>query len=288
MFWLMAEKEITGYELTDRLRKTRRRNPLTASEQALYYELVAICNDDAWPDTFNCSNDELCSALSISENTLNASRNRLIQVGLIFYRSGKSKRIYGTYSFTKKLTTSNFDTNPEAYAATNPATNTGANPATNPADYNKTKVKPKKNENSVTNVTAPASKNSKKEITAEHWQPIVEVWFSFYEENFKVKPTFKGAAPKALQSILARLRQLCTDAGYVWDEPYAKKVFTHFLMKAIADKWRRENFILHILNSHFDAIIQKDEQQQGNSKSANNKRNIDIRAAFDAIDRMPG
>ena len=33
-----------GYSLTEKMRKARRRNRLTATEQALFYELVAVCN----------------------------------------------------------------------------------------------------------------------------------------------------------------------------------------------------------------------------------------------------
>lgn len=133
----------TGYELIAKMRKTRRKNPMTATEQALYNELVAICNDVEWIDVFPCSNYELCNALQISENTLKEARNRLIQAGLIFYKSGKSKRQFSKYSFTVNLlTTSNF----EADTATNAATNAATVPATNAADYYKLKEKLKERE----------------------------------------------------------------------------------------------------------------------------------------------
>lgn len=134
---------MNGYELTAKLRRSRRLYPLTATEQALYHELVAICNDVDWEDIFSCSNEELCSSLNISENTLNAARCTLVQKKLIFYKSGKSKRQFGKYSFSKDITTSKFDTN----TATNAATNTGVNPevdaATKAEDYIKDKPKPK-------------------------------------------------------------------------------------------------------------------------------------------------
>lgn len=94
---------MNGYELTEKLRKTRRRYRLSAPTQALYYELVAICNEEKWPDEFKCSNDELCAALQISEKSLIIYRQELIQSGLIFYFSGKSKKKISTYSFSKEL-----------------------------------------------------------------------------------------------------------------------------------------------------------------------------------------
>ena len=44
-----------GYTLAAQLRRTRRRYRLSAASQALYYELVAIANEEGWPDTFKCS-----------------------------------------------------------------------------------------------------------------------------------------------------------------------------------------------------------------------------------------
>ena len=78
------KNRMTGYELTERLRKTRRRHRLSAATQALYYELVAICNEEGWPDEFKCSNDELIAALQVSEKSLITYRLELIQAGLIF------------------------------------------------------------------------------------------------------------------------------------------------------------------------------------------------------------
>ena len=161
---MSPEKKLTGYELTVKLRKTRRRHPLTSTEQALFYELVAICNEVDWENVFVCSNDELCHVLCISENTLNTARMALINAGLIYYASGKSRRQYSSYSFTQKLsspktaiksTTSDFEVvdrhattipNPttsksEVDAATATATDTGVDAATDAADYIQTETK---------------------------------------------------------------------------------------------------------------------------------------------------
>lgn len=100
-----------------------------------------------------CSNDELCAALHISENTLNAARMALINVRLVYYSSGKSKRQFSRYSFTTALTTSKFEANPEVNPATNPCTNA----ATNPADYNKPKQKPKLKKDANASVGTPKS-----------------------------------------------------------------------------------------------------------------------------------
>jgi hypothetical protein len=88
-----------GYTLAAQLRRTRRRYRLSAASQALYYELVAIANEEGWPDTFKCSNGELCNNLCITDKTLIATRQELIQSGLIGYKSNKNRRAFSEYSF---------------------------------------------------------------------------------------------------------------------------------------------------------------------------------------------
>ncbi|MFT3995731.1 MAG: hypothetical protein QM660_15580 [Dysgonomonas sp.] len=88
------------------MRKARRSWRFTAIEQALFYELVAICNGEDWPTVFDCSNIELCCALDINKNTLIKSRETLINSGLLFYKSGKSKRSVSQYSFSTPFETS--------------------------------------------------------------------------------------------------------------------------------------------------------------------------------------
>ncbi|SFG23985.1 hypothetical protein SAMN04488033_1457 [Salegentibacter agarivorans] len=130
----------TGYELAKQLRKIRRRYCLNSTDQALFYELVAICNEEGWPDIFRISNSELCSYLRISENTLVKSRQQLIDAGLVGFKSGKSKREYSSYS----LTTSNFEVDTEV----NDEVDTEVEPSVNAADlYNReteTKTETKK------------------------------------------------------------------------------------------------------------------------------------------------
>ena len=121
-----------GYTLAAQLRRTRRRYRLSAASQALYYELVAIANEEGWPGTFKCSNGELISALSVTEKPLILARQELIECGLIYYKSNKNKRSFSEYGL---LSTGEFP----AKAPVKPPVNTPANPP----DYNKLKEKPK-------------------------------------------------------------------------------------------------------------------------------------------------
>lgn len=145
-------KELNSYKLTDKIRKARRKSPLTSTEQALYYELVAICNDAEWDEVFSVSNSELCCSLMISENTLNSSRLSLINAGLVFYKSGKSLRQFSSYSFSKDITektVKNPRTTPESTSNIEvvSATISDTMSATNPEDYIQTETKTETKQN---------------------------------------------------------------------------------------------------------------------------------------------
>ena len=121
-----------GYTLAAQLRRTRRRYRLSAASQALYYELVAIANEEGWPDTFQCSNGELCGAMLLSEKTIVMARQELIESNLIYYKSNKSKKAQSIYSF---LSTVKFTGDVTGH----PPVDAPADPP----DYNKQKEKPK-------------------------------------------------------------------------------------------------------------------------------------------------
>lgn len=129
-----------GYTLRAQLVKARRRFRLNATEQALYQELVDVCNCYEWNDVFDCSNMELCSALLINEKTLIKARNSLINAGLIFYKSGKSKRSVSSYSFTKEFKTTVKNT---VDSTANSTVDDTANQAANSTDLYKLKTETK-------------------------------------------------------------------------------------------------------------------------------------------------
>lgn len=94
---------MNSYQLISKLRKVRAETYLTTSAQALYHELVAICNEMKWEEVFFVRSATLCGNLSMSDNTLRKSRDSLADAGLIFYQSCKDKRIGCYYSFVKKI-----------------------------------------------------------------------------------------------------------------------------------------------------------------------------------------
>ena len=94
---------MNSYQLISKLRKVRDDTYLTTAAQALYHELVAICNDMKWKDVFYVRSNILCGNLDMSDNTLRKSRECLSNAGLIHFRSSKDKRIGCYYSFMKSI-----------------------------------------------------------------------------------------------------------------------------------------------------------------------------------------
>lgn len=94
---------MNSYQLISKLRKVRDDTYLTTAAQALYHELVAICNELKWKDVFKKKNSDLCSILNMSEKTLIKSRSDLSDAGLLYFQSTKDKRIGCYYSFTTVL-----------------------------------------------------------------------------------------------------------------------------------------------------------------------------------------
>ena len=94
---------MNSYQLISKLRKVRDDTYLTTAAQALYHELVAICNDMKWKDVFFVRSNILCGDLDMSDNTLRKSRECLSNAGLIHFRSSKDKRIGCYYSFMKSI-----------------------------------------------------------------------------------------------------------------------------------------------------------------------------------------
>lgn len=94
---------MNSYQLISRLRKVRDDTYLTTAAQALFHELVAICNEMKWKDIFFVRSNVLCGNLAMSDNTLRKSRSILAASGLIYYETSKDKSIGCYYSFVKKL-----------------------------------------------------------------------------------------------------------------------------------------------------------------------------------------
>ena len=94
---------MNSYQLISKLRKVRGVTYHSTASQALYHELVAICNDMKWKEVFFIRSSLLCANLDISDNTLRKSRESLAGAQLIYYKTSKDRRIGCYYSFVKSI-----------------------------------------------------------------------------------------------------------------------------------------------------------------------------------------
>ena len=94
---------MNSYQLISKLCKVRGDTYLSTASQALYHELVAICNDMKWKEVFFIRSSLLCANLDISDNTLRKSRESLAGAQLIYYKTSKDRRIGCYYSFVKSI-----------------------------------------------------------------------------------------------------------------------------------------------------------------------------------------
>lgn len=94
---------MNSYQLISKLRKVRNDTYLTAIDQALYYELISICNEKGWKEVFEARSSVLCTSLNIWDKTLRKSRKTLADAGLISFESCRDKRVGCYYSFLATL-----------------------------------------------------------------------------------------------------------------------------------------------------------------------------------------
>jgi len=215
-----------GYSLIDKMRKVRRRFMFTVSEQALYHELVSICNSEDWSDVFHCSNIELCSSLNINEKTLIKSRESLVKSGLIFFNSGKSRRCTSSYSFTIDISTT------VETAVTSTVNNTVDSTVVESTTVTSTV------ETAVTSTVKFTDNNIKtKTKTKTRNKDIIDFDFPFSSERFLSSwkilvemPKWKKKIPHSLQLALKSLSK------------YQEEFAIELIEKAIEGNWQGVTF----------------------------------------------
>ena len=112
------------------------------------------------------------------------------------------------------------------------------------------------------------SKKEKREEPPEpFWEKLIEVWFCFGIDKFKVKPSFERDDPRILKRIVHRLKKRAEDKKIEWNEESGPRRLGIFLEMAYSDKWLSENFLLSNLEKQFDKVIQNQSSKKVHSES---------------------
>ena len=89
--------------------------PIGTTATALYFYLLKVCNSLGWKQPFRHSDRYISNQLGISVNTVRSAKTRLVELGLIEYKSPEkaSRGINGLTNY-QILTISNFDSVPDS------------------------------------------------------------------------------------------------------------------------------------------------------------------------------
>ncbi|WP_298118076.1 hypothetical protein [Flavobacterium sp.] len=217
---------------------------------ALFFYLAEVNNKTSWSVLFKRNNSKICADLGISYPTLNNSRNRLKQSGIIDFKT-QNGNANVTYTFK------NF------FKVTDEVTNEVTDEVSSRLFKSKDKLKPKLKLKHISSVAdAPVEKEPTK-----FWSSFVDIWFRRYDEVTGAKPTFNGANAKSLKSIIQRLEKLYYDKNlHEWEEVKALITFNKFLDNALKDDWLKANFILTHLSAKFDIIVNQPKAGNKNIK----------------------
>lgn len=191
---------MNSYQLISKLRKIRNDTYLTAIDQALYYELIAICNEKGWKDVFEARSSVLCTSLNIWDKTLRKSRKILADAGLISFESCRDKRVGCYYSFQTNLSN---DMKSSVISSVNGTDEIGISPIIDIKTINKEESLVRAHEN-----TPPEKpKKSKKKEGDEKplVYPFSSIAFMSAWEKLRQTPKWKKKLNYALQLSLDKL-----------------------------------------------------------------------------------
>jgi hypothetical protein len=84
-------------KLINQFWKLRRSKRITSKQADLYFFLIQECNERDWENPFECSNRSIIARIDMQEPTLIDARNRLKQLGLIDFKSGRKNEASPVY-----------------------------------------------------------------------------------------------------------------------------------------------------------------------------------------------
>lgn len=131
----------------------------------------------------------------------------------------------------------------------------------------------KKAENIVAIIPAKKEKISapkKEKRIRPHWNKLVSVFFTFYEDKCGERPSFVNGDPRYLGIVIDTIEKKAIEKNKVWDESMAVRSLTLFFEYCFADKWLHENFLIFNMMRQMDRIfikISNDINGKSNSDS---------------------
>jgi hypothetical protein len=105
---------------------------------------------------------------------------------------------------------------------------------------------------------------SKRMNPTEHWKPVVDTFFKFYESKYGFAPDFTGENTKHLKEIMVKLKKLAIENNKEWTEKNATGYLTKLLSIAYADDWLKQNFLLKSINNQYSKLRANERAKKDN------------------------
>lgn len=239
--------------------KTRRSKRITNLQADLYFYLIQECNERDWENPFECANKIICGSINISEPSLIDARNRLQQLGLISFKSGKRNESSPVYFIT--------DSESNLTSNLNNLSRNRVNPLVNSLDETEMKGEPIKEQtkrkqkvNSSGGIPPPIKKTEPN----LYWQDFIQTFEEFYFSVKKEKYQYLKKDFGNLDLIYKFLKTRSEAKNIEWNKFNACNGFKTYLEVAYKEKWLQEHFSIANILSQFNQIVTK-KPDAGNS-----------------------
>ena len=268
----------------------------TCCETRLYFYLLKTANRLGWVDSWTRSDAKVSSEVGVSVNSMKTARNRLVQAGLIEFKSGgngqrdKTRYIVRCQNLIPKLQPKhepnlipNHEPKPQPYINKTKIKTKNINiPPTPPKGVDKAKEKELLEKEEALRVLEEELKKREAELGAQsdnppskpkkRPNPLNSEARKLFEERYQVlfSSSYYWSAKDAgnMSSLLKKLKFQREKKNLPIDDQGVLNALK-YLLDSITDGWILENFSVTNINSKFNEIVSQimaKKQEHGNTK----------------------
>lgn len=268
----------------------------TCCETRLYFYLLKTANRLGWVDSWTRSDAKVSSDVGVSVNSMKTARNRLVQAGLIEFKSGgngqrdKTRYIVRCQNLIPKLQPKhepnlipNHEPKPQPYVNKTKIKTKNINiPPTPPKGVDKAKEKELLEKEEALRVLEEELKKREAELGAQsdnppskpkkRPNPLNSEARKLFEERYQVlfSSSYYWSAKDAgnMSSLLKKLKFQREKKNLPIDDQGVLNALK-YLLDSITDGWILENFSVTNINSKFNEIVSQimaKKQEHGNTK----------------------
>ena len=268
----------------------------TCCETRLYFYLLKTANRLGWVDSWTRSDAKVSSDVGVSVNSMKTARNRLVQAGLIEFKSGgngqrdKTRYIVRCQNLIPKLQPKhepnlipNHEPKPQPYINKTKIKTKNINiPPTPPKGVDKAKEKELLEKEEALRVLEEELKKREAELGAQsdnppskpkkRPNPLNSEARKLFEERYQAlfSSNYYWSAKDAgnMSSLLKKLKFQREKKNLPIDDQGVLNALK-YLLDSITDGWILENFSVTNINSKFNEIVSQimaSKQEHGNTK----------------------